>query len=312
MSRDSTFDLRPGKAKNVIANRYEIIRPLGRGGMGKVFLVVDRSNGQKLAMKALRNKWQDNDRVIARFAREVQALRGLNHPCITKIYETGRDGDLIFYTMEYVKGRSVHDWLRKRGRLEFGSVVRVLCMVASALEHAHRITIHRDISPDNIMVMADGSVKLLDFGLAKIDDPNQNLTMVGAHMGKMQYNAPEQRISAKDVDHRADIYSLGVVFFEMLTGHRPKPGERLLDECPELPPACEGFWQKAMAEDREARFSNAIEFRRTLLAIYNGEAPPEFQAPPRPAAATQQARVQLPLWRRLSPLQLLRRLLRKA
>lgn len=257
-----------GGAKNLIAGRYEVVRPLGRGGMGKVFLVVDRISGQRLAMKVLRNKWQYNEHVVARFVREVQALRQLDHPSILKIYDAQRDGDLLFYTMEYVEGKSVHDWIRQRGRLNLGSVVRVLCLVSHALEYAHRITIHRDISPDNIMVTADGSVRLLDFGLAKLKDATQNLTMIGTNMGKIQYNAPEQRRSAAEVDHRADIYPLGVIFFEMLTGHRPKPGEKLCALRPDLPKECDEFLAKAMAENPEDRFATAGEFHNALLELY--------------------------------------------
>ncbi len=257
-----------GRVRKVIGGCYEVIRPLGRGGMGKVFLVLDKTSGQKLAMKMLRGQWVDNERVIARFAREVRALRQLNHPSIVKIFDARRDKDTLYYTMEYAEGRSVRDWLKKRGRLGFGSVVRVLALVASALEHAHEITIHRDISPDNIMVMPDGSVKLLDFGLAKLNDANEGLTVIGINMGKIQYNAPEQRRNAADVDHRADIYPLGVMFFEMLTGHRPKVGECLSELRPDLPRECDAFWEKAMAEDREERFPTALAFRLELMELY--------------------------------------------
>jgi len=258
-----------GEMEKLIAGRYEVVKALGRGGMGKVFLVVDRENGQKLAMKVLRTQYQYNERVIARFAREVAAIRQLDHPCIVKIFDARRDGDILFYTMEFIEGKSVREWLQKRGRLEFGSTVRVLCLVADALEHAHRLTIHRDISPDNVMVSPDGSVRLLDFGLAKLNDANVGLTMVGVNMGKIQYNAPEQRMNAANVDHRADIYPLGIMFFEMLVGHRPKPEERLSEARRDLPPECETFFLKATQENPNMRFSTAAEFRDALLELYN-------------------------------------------
>jgi serine/threonine-protein kinase len=257
-----------GEKTRLVAGRYEVIRPLGRGGMGKVFLVRDRESGQQLAMKVLRTQYQYNERVIARFAREVAAIRQLEHPCIVKIFDARRAGDTLFYTMEYIEGRSLRDWIQKRGRLDFGSTVRVLCLVADALEHAHRVTIHRDISPDNVMVLSDGSVRLLDFGLAKLSDDNAGLTMVGVNLGKIQYNAPEQRRNASTVDHRADIYPLGVMFFEMLTGHRPKPGEKLSELRPELPPGCDGFLALAMADDPGERFPTAAEFRDALFGLY--------------------------------------------
>ena len=259
---------REGDKPAVIAGRYEVVRPLGRGGMGKVFLVEDRETGRRLAMKILRDRWLYNDRVIARFEREVAALRQLNHPCISKIYDARRSGDMLFFTMEYVEGKSIHQWIRDRGYIGLGSTVRVLCLVAHALEHAHRITIHRDISPDNIMVLKDGSVRVLDFGLAKLRDANQALTMIGVNMGKIQYSAPEQRVNAATVDHRADIYSLGVMFFEMLTGQLPDGKTRITDIRPELPPECDAFARKAMAERPEDRFADAGEFHRSLLELY--------------------------------------------
>lgn len=252
----------------VIAGRYEVIRPLGRGGMGKVFLVTDRSTGQRLAMKVLRNRWMYHERIMARFAREVEALRQLDHPGILKIYEAQRDADLLFYTMEYVEGKSVRDWLRDRGQIGFGSVVRVLCLVANALEHAHRITIHRDISPDNIMVLRDGSIRLLDFGLAKLNDAFEGLTMIGTNMGKIEYNAPEQRINAAGVDQRADIYPLGVMFYEMLSGRRPDTKHTLEELRPDLPRGCNAFCAKAMAANPDERFATAAEFHKALLELY--------------------------------------------
>lgn len=269
----------PGAAAGqVIAGCYEVVRPLGHGGMGKVFLVVDRTTGQQYAMKILRGQWQENERVIARFAREVRALRQLNHPCIVKVFDARRDGDVLYFTMEYIEGKTVRKWLQERKRLALGSVVRVLCLVARALEYAHQITIHRDISPDNIMVQKDGSVRLLDFGLAKLEDANQGLTMVGVSMGRMQYNAPEQRRNAADVDHRADIYSLGVCFFEMLTGKRPKPGREMLEMRPDLPREALDFYKKATAEDREERFQTAREFREELMALYRRTHAPQPRA----------------------------------
>ncbi len=256
------------EGSKLMAGRYEVLRPLGRGGMGKVFLVRDTQDGKEYALKALRSRWQFNERVILRFEREVRALRQLDHPCILKIYDAQRHGDQFFYTMEYVEGKSIRQWLKERKRLKFASVVRVLCMVARALDHAHRITIHRDISPDNVMVLRDGSVRLLDFGLAKLEDAGQNLTMVGINMGKIQYNAPEQQVNAAAVDHRTDIYPLGIMFYEMLTGRRPDLKHRLSERRPDLPPECDTFFEMASASNPDERFQTAKEFHEALLALY--------------------------------------------
>jgi serine/threonine protein kinase len=288
---DSTIE----PSKDMLGGRYEVIRPLGRGGIGKVFLVRDMQTGDELALKMLRTRYQDSERAIKRFEREVSALRKLDHPCIVKILDVQKTDAYFFYTMEYVEGKSVRKWMQQRGRLEFGSVVRVLSLMAHGLEHAHQVTVHRDISPENVMVMKDGSVRLLDFGLAKLDDVHSNLTMVGVSLGKLAYMSPEQRASATDVDARADIYPLGVMFYEMLTGELPHPSHRFSELRPDLPLECEAFLEKAMAPEPDDRFANAREFRHALAKLYElykarlselRKAPPTVEL--RPFAETQE------------------------
>jgi serine/threonine-protein kinase len=256
-----------------IAGRYEILEALGRGGMGKVFHVHDAETGRELALKMLRSQWQQHPQAVARFMREMETVRQLKHPGIVRVFDTHVEDGLLFYTMEYVRGKSLRQWMSKRGRIGLGSTVRVLCLVADALDHAHAVTIHRDLSPENIMVLKDGSVRLLDFGLAKLQDTQQVLTMVGASLGKLQYVAPEQRSNAARVDHRADLYPLGVMFYEMLTGALPDSVHRMHDIRPDLPLACDDFVAKALAVDPDGRFQSAREFRRALLALYQQYAP---------------------------------------
>jgi len=253
----------------LIANRYEVVRPLGRGGIGKVFLCLDKkANDQPVALKMLRTKYQDNDKAIARFVREVNTVRSLDHPCIVKIFDASHDNGQLFYTMEYIEGKTLRQWIGERGRLPFGSVVRVLSLLAHALEHAHATTIHRDLSPENVMVMADGSVRLLDFGLAKLQDNSSNLTMIGMSLGKLAYVAPEQRVNAAKVDHRADIYPLGVMFFETLTGELPGMDKDFAKLRPDMPKSCIEFLEKAMAYKADDRFSSALEFRESMMRVY--------------------------------------------
>lgn len=253
---------------SVISNRYQIIRPIGRGGMGMVYLAKDLKNGRKIAFKTLLPEYVSNRRAVQRFIQEVTAIRRLDHPCIVKIYDARQLDDMLFYTMEYVEGKSLRSWMQQKKRFGIGSTVRVLSLLSGALEHAHQYTIHRDISPENVMVMVNGDVKLLDFGLAKLTNVAASFTRIGVSLGKIQYSAPEQRADAKNVDLRADVYSLGVMFYEMLARELPKPGVPLTSLVPGLPQECDTFVEKAMAEDPDERFSSAREFRVALGRIY--------------------------------------------
>jgi serine/threonine protein kinase len=252
----------------VVGDRYEIRVLIGSGGMGQVFLAHDRKTDKDVALKTLHGKYAANHAAVARFVREVTLTRQLDHPGIARLHETHNWNGTLFYTMDYVEGKTLRRWLSENKRLDFGSAVRVLCLVADVLEHAHRITIHRDLSPENIMVLADGSVRLLDFGLAKLDDKFKGLTMVGANIGKMMYMAPEQELDAAGVDHRADLYSLGVILFELLVGRTPLPGRKLRDFRPDLPPEIDGFLSRALARKPDDRFGSAREFRDALLGLY--------------------------------------------
>lgn len=256
------------EAGKTIAGRYVIKDKIGRGGMGSVFLALDNKTGNFVALKMLHTKYAGSKHAVARFVREVTTARSLNHPGIVKILDARKVDNMLFYTMEYVEGKTLRRWLQARQRLEFQSVVRVLCLVADALNHAHKITIHRDLSPENIMVLKDGSIRLLDFGLAKLDDQFKGLTVVGANLGKLQYMAPEQQADPAGVDFRADLYSLGIMFYELLTGRAPAPGQKLSALCPGLPPGADAFAEKAMAPDPNDRFQSALQFRETLLALY--------------------------------------------
>lgn len=265
MEPDVSKEFQPGQ---IIADRYEVRRMLGKGGMGCVYLVKDRETGKPLALKTLLPQHVANDRAVHRFVREVKAVRQLSHPCIVRIHDARRLGSLVYYTMDYVDGKSLHALIRERGRLGLGSTVRILGLLCHALDHAHHVTIHRDLSPDNVMVLPDGSIRLLDFGLAKLKDSTAQFTMIGTSLGKIQYNSPEQRRSAAEVDHRTDLYSVGVMFFAMLTGRLPKGPERLTEVRPDLPSECDTLYAKATAYKPEDRFESAGQMREALLLLY--------------------------------------------
>lgn len=257
---------------SIFADRYEIMELLGKGGMGMVYRVKDWKRREDVALKTLLPKYSDNPQAVRRFAREVAAARKIDHPCVVKIYDARQYENILFYTMEYLNGQSLRGLMRARHKLGqnmgIGSTVRIISLVCHALETAHEFTIHRDISPENVMVTPNGDVKLLDFGLAKVGDMDANLTRVGVSLGKIQYGAPEQRIDAKNVDTRADIFSLGVMFYEMLTGSLPDGDKKISELVANLPNTCDAFYAKATAEDPATRFQSAKEMRLSLQRIY--------------------------------------------
>ncbi|MBI2426146.1 MAG: serine/threonine protein kinase [Candidatus Hydrogenedentes bacterium] len=264
---------------DLIAERYEVIKLLGKGGMGMVYLVQDTKRERRIALKTLLPQYATNQRAVGRFVREVNAVRQLDHPGIVKILAARQHESLLFYTMEYLEGKTVREYMKKRGRLGLGSTVRILSLLCNALEHVHAVTVHRDISPENIMLLADGTIKLLDFGLAKLQDPTgAQFTQVGTTLGRIQYNAPEQAFNAADVDQRADLYSIGVICYEMLTAKVPRAYEPITDIRPDLPKEVNTFLKKALARDPAERFATAAEFRDALNRVYKihtGEIQPD-------------------------------------
>jgi serine/threonine protein kinase len=256
------------KVGSVIAERYVVKSSLGKGGMGMVFLVNDKKTRRDFALKTMLPKFLEHHNAQARFVREVNTLRRLNHPGIMKVYDARKWNDMLFYVMEYVEGKSLRKALQEEGRFPLATVVNILSLVADALEHAHQLTIHRDLSPENIMLVPDGSVRLLDFGLAKLDDKYKDLTSAGANLGRIEYMAPEQQINASKVDVRADIYPLGIMFFELLVGRRPKFNEKITDLCPELPYEAIEFMRKTTDPDPDKRFATVSAFRDELLRVH--------------------------------------------
>src|SRR5881409_2245161 len=258
--------------------RYQVLSNIGRGGMGEVFLAQDTSLGRKVALKLLRSDFTRNEERLRRFRQEARAASALNHPNILTIYEIGHNGSLHFMATEYVEGETLRQHL-SRARLTVGQTLDVAIQVASALAAAHQAgIIHRDIKPENTMVRADGNVKVLDFGLAKLTDPKtidtaaptlpQVETAPGVVMGTFSYMSPEQA-RGLTVDARTDIWSLGVMIYEMAAGRQPFEGETASDvmslilqkeppplahSWPEVPAELERIVRKALRKDKEERY----------------------------------------------------------
>lgn len=252
---------------SVIVDRYRVKRKIGKGGMGEVYLVRDVTSGERRALKTILPQYSQNQKVVDRFIREVNAQRILDHPGIVKILGARKVDDTLFYVMEYLDGVNVRSMLRN-GAISVPTTFRVLYLLCQALEHAHLHTVHRDVSPDNVMVTRDGSVKLLDFGLAKLTESDSDLTRTGMFLGKIHYSAPEQGENAKEVDLRADIYSLGVMFYEMASGTLPTATSKLSKLVPELPVAVDELIDKARRQNPADRHQNAKEFRQHLVQVH--------------------------------------------
>jgi serine/threonine-protein kinase len=270
--------------------RYRVLRELGRGAMGIVYLAEDTQLARQVALKmiALSGTDHERDRHEARFRQEARAAGGVTHPAIVTIYDAGREGDVAFIAMELVEGRELRELIRE-GSIPPARAIELAALVADGLAYAHeRGVIHRDIKPGNIMVLADGRVKVMDFGIARLRAPTVK-TQTGVLLGSPQYMSPEQ-ISGNEVDGRADVFSLGVVLYEMLTGVRPfdaadlsqvlfwvvnMPAKAPSERRPGLPAVVDYIVARAMRKKPADRYATAAEFaadlRRCLAEVEAAE-----------------------------------------
>jgi serine/threonine protein kinase/tetratricopeptide (TPR) repeat protein len=265
--------------------RYEILSPLGSGGMGEVYLAQDTSLLRKVALKLLPRQFTQNPDRLRRFEQEARAASALNHPNIITIYDIVQSDAGQFIATEYIEGETLRDRMHK-GRMELAEVLEIGNQIAGALAAAHSAGIvHRDIKPANIMLRADGYIKVLDFGLAKLIGPKREVdaTDPGRVMGTIAYMSPEQALG-QELDHRTDIFSLGVVLYEMATGVRPFDGKSdaaiydailnktprpLRDFDPISPPELDQIVQRALEKNREERYQSAAELRADLEQLHH-------------------------------------------
>jgi hypothetical protein len=204
------------------SDRYEFQKPLGTGGVGTVYRALDRRTGELVAVKVLNFKASQNPTLHKRLAREFQAATELEHPNIVRALTFETDGEISYLVYELVTGASLATRLEQRGRLPEGEVVRVITQVAQALHYAHsRGVVHRDVKPDNILMLADGRVKLTDFGLAKTLHADEELTRHATGLGTPHFMAPEQFADARSAGVRCDVYSLGATLYNLITGIVP-------------------------------------------------------------------------------------------
>ena len=272
----------------VINARYELGRRIGRGGMAEVFVARDRLLDRPVAVKILFAEYAKDPLFVERFRREAMSAASLNHPNIVGVYDWGQVDTTYYIAMEYVQGRTLAEILQKHERLSVLQACDIALDIASALSSAHTAGVaHRDIKPANVIVSATGHVKVADFGIARAIGAavEQGLTQTGAVMGTATYFSPEQAQGAQP-DPRSDLYSLGVIMYEMLAGEPPFTGENaiaiaykqvhdapvpLRTKNPEISPAFSAIVMKCLAKDRERRYPTALALADDLRRFMDGK-----------------------------------------
>ncbi len=275
----------PDQEQRVFNGRYELHRRIARGGMADVFLARDSLLDRPVAVKVLFPEFATDPTFVQRFRREAQAAANLSHPNIVSVYDWGEEGGTYFIVMEYVEGRSLAQTLKDEGRLHPDRAADITADVAAALGFAHRNgVIHRDVKPGNVIISPTGQVKVADFGIARAVSTQENLTQTGTVMGTATYFSPEQA-RGESVDPRSDVYSLGVVLYEMLTGRPPFAGDSPVAVAykhvqeparppravnPDIPVGLEAVVLRAMAKDTAERYASAEDLRADLRRFREG------------------------------------------
>jgi eukaryotic-like serine/threonine-protein kinase len=275
------------QSQQVFSGRYEILRHLARGGMAEVYLAHDLMLDRRVALKVLFPELSTDRNFVERFRREAQAAANLSHPNIVSIYDWGEEDGTYFIVMEYIDGRTLGQIIRGEGPLLPERAAEIGADVAGALAFAHKSgVVHRDVKPGNVLISPSGQVKVTDFGIARAANSDQDLTQTGAVMGTATYFSPEQA-QGNRVDGRSDVYSLGVVLYEMCVGKPPFSGDNPMaiaykhvreEPVPprsvnaDVPATFEAIVLQAMAKNPNDRYMSADELRQDLLRFRQGRA----------------------------------------
>ena len=256
------------KTGTILGDRYEILEKIGTGGMAEVFKGKDHKLNRYVAVKVLKEEFRDNDGFVKKFKEEAQAAAGLAHPNIVNVYDVGDENGIYYIVMELVEGITLKNYIERKGRLTIKEATSIAIQVSAGLEVAHNNHIvHRDIKPQNIIISREGKVKVTDFGIAKA---TTSQTTTSSAMGSVHYASPEQARGGY-VDHRSDIYSLGIVMYEMVTGRVPFDGETAVtvavkhlqeqmvppsEYCPEIPYSLEQIIKKCTEKSPDRRYQD--------------------------------------------------------
>lgn len=262
-----------------ISDRYQIIKAIGEGGMANVYLAYDTILDRDVAVKVLRGDLANDEKFVRRFQREALSASSLTHPNIVEVYDVGEDHGQYYIVMEYVEGRHLKDLIKKRGKLTLSEVIDIMLQITDGMSVAHdSYIIHRDIKPQNIMILENGLVKIMDFGIAMAMNSTQ-LTQTNSVMGSVHYLPPEQA-NGKGSTLQSDIYSMGIVMYELLTGKLPYKGDNAVEialkhlkeplpsireELPNIPQSVENIIIKATAKNPKNRYTDAREMHSDLL-----------------------------------------------
>jgi len=283
--------------------RYKIKGVLGKGAMGLVYDGLDPTLDRRVAIKTIITKNLDEataKHYAMRFKREVRAVAKVNHANIVQVYDFGTEGDLNYIVMEYIEGKELKDAFDSKQRFDLQTIFRMMGELLEALHFAHQAgVIHRDIKPANVMVDAKGHVKLADFGVARVNDPDAEgeKTRVGAIIGTPSYMSPEQT-QGQAIDHRTDLFSAGILFYQLLTGHKPFDGtgwalaKKIIQDDPvwpstilEVPPTFDRVVAKALGKEPDQRYQSARKFAEDLKRLAAGKEPEAPAMAPKPVAA---------------------------
>lgn len=273
-------DQSPPSSTPMRLGEYRLIRKIGQGAMGTVYEAIQEGLERRVALKVLSKVLMSDKKFVSRFKREARAVSQLNHPNIVTIFQIGEEDGLHYFSMEFVDGRSLDKLLKQRGKLGVAESLTLITQAAHGLAHAWNCNVvHRDVKPGNLLLASNGIIKIADFGLAKAPDANEALTMTGAVVGTPYYMSPEQIRNAKDVDFRADIYSLGATLFHLVTGRAPFEGEspfeiaikvatmptpRVREINPAVPPPIAEMIEKMLVKNPQERFQQANELLTAL------------------------------------------------